>query len=100
MIRKMLELRMGKMSNQQFQTVMENATDDIKFNRIKFKKTTYLENVLEIAEQCIKIDRRIKKGDSESHQTQPHYIRDGHKKATKFKENILSSESLENTQAI
>lgn len=100
MLRKMLEAKVGIMSDEQFRRVMENTTDDIKFNRISFKKMTYLEDVLEIAERCFIVDQKIEKGSSESHPTQPHYIRDKWGNATKIRQIIIASESYENIQAI
>lgn len=100
MLRKMLESRVGKMSDKQFIRVMQNTTDDIKFNRIRFKKMTYLEDVLEIAEQCFIVDQRIEKGSSKSHPTQPHYIKDKWGNAIKIKEIILADKGFENTRAI
>lgn len=98
MLRKVLESKVGKMSDEQFATVMRNTADDIKFNRIRFKKMTYLENVIEIAEQCFKVDQRIKKGSpSKSHPTQSHYIRDIRENATRI---ISADDSFKNIRAI
>lgn len=51
MLRKLLERRVGKLSNSEFATICGIVTDDLKFNRISFKKCTSLNYVLDIAER-------------------------------------------------
>lgn len=101
MLRKMIESRVGEMNDNQFTQVLEGTTDYIKINRARFKKMTYLEDVLTIAGQLFLSDQDIKKGSPQrSHPTQPHYIKDVRGKATRIKENILADKSFENTRAI
>ena len=50
MLKKLLEGRVGHLSNSEFSIICEIVTDDIKFNRISFKKRTSLDHVLDIAE--------------------------------------------------
>lgn len=49
MLRQSLEKRGIYLTDEEFAIVMEITTDDIKFNRISFKKRTSLDNVLDIA---------------------------------------------------
>jgi len=49
MVRKILERSVGVLTDSQFAIVCEIATDDIKFNRINFKKYSNLDYVMEIA---------------------------------------------------
>jgi len=49
MIRKLLEQKVGKLSNAELAVIMEITTDDIKFNRVGFRKCTSLDYVLDIA---------------------------------------------------
>lgn len=49
MLKKLLEERGINLTKAEFGVVMEIATDDIKFNRISFKKRTSLDYVLDIA---------------------------------------------------
>jgi len=49
MIRQALEAKGIQLSNSEFAVVMQITTDDIKFNRIGFKKRTSIEYVLDIA---------------------------------------------------
>lgn len=49
MLKKLLEGRVGHLSNSEFSIICEIVTDDIKFNRISFKKRTSLDHVLDIA---------------------------------------------------
>lgn len=58
MLRTMLERRVGHLSNAEFEIIMEIVTDDIKFNRVSFKKRTSLEYVLDIAERSTSIFKR------------------------------------------
>lgn len=51
MLRKLLERRVGQLSNSEFAAICEIVTDDLKFNRIGFKKCTSLSYVLYIAER-------------------------------------------------
>ncbi|MBU3145754.1 hypothetical protein [Clostridium sp. CF012] len=52
MLRKALENRVGHLSNAEFAIVCNIATDDLKFNRINFKKSTSINYVLDIAVRC------------------------------------------------
>lgn len=48
--KKLLEQKIGQaITDEEFAIIMEIATDDIKFNRIHFKKYTSLNYVLDIA---------------------------------------------------
>lgn len=50
MSKKLLEQMLGRLiTNEEFEIIMGIATDDIKFNRIGFKKYTNLGYVLDIA---------------------------------------------------
>ena len=52
MIRKLLEGRVGPLSNTEFEIIAEMATSDLKFNRVSFKKCTGPSYVVEIAVSC------------------------------------------------
>lgn len=53
MFKKLLEKRVGQtISDSDFKEVLNMATDDIKFNRIGFRKHTNLREALVIAEYC------------------------------------------------
>lgn len=58
MIRKLLEKRGIFLTNEEFAIVMEITTDDIKFNRIGFKKCTGLNYILDIAERSASVFKR------------------------------------------
>lgn len=58
MLRAMLEKKVGHLSNAEFEIIMEIATDDIKFNRVSFKKLTKLDYVLDIAIKSTYIFRK------------------------------------------
>lgn len=49
MLKTKLETLVGPISEAEFAVICEIVTDDIKFNRISFKKCTYLSDVLDIA---------------------------------------------------
>ena len=49
MLRKALENRVGACTNAEFEVICEIITDDLMFNRVKFKKLTNLNYVLNIA---------------------------------------------------
>ena len=53
-----LEGRVGKLSDAEFETVMEMTTDDLKFNRVSFGKSTNLNYVLDIAVRSAEIFKR------------------------------------------
>lgn len=59
LIRKMLETAGFSFTDNDFKKVMKNATDDIKFNRIKFRKKTSINGVLVIAERCSELSERV-----------------------------------------
>lgn len=54
MLRKILELDLGPMTDPEFREVLELATTDIKVNRVDFGKRTSLHEVVEIAKICFK----------------------------------------------
>lgn len=54
----MLERRIGHLSNAEFAIIAEIVTDDIKFNRVGFKKCTSLDYVLDIAIKSASIFKR------------------------------------------
>lgn len=58
MIKKMLERRIGHLSNAEFATVMQMTDEDIKFNRVSFGKCTSLNYVLNIAERSANVLKR------------------------------------------
>ncbi|GCD13171.1 hypothetical protein [Clostridium tagluense] len=59
MSKKLLEQRLGQtITDAEFKIIMEIATDDIKFNRIGFKKYTSLNYVLDIAAKSASIFKR------------------------------------------
>ena len=49
MFRQALENRVGPLTNVEFEIICEIVEDDLKFNRIRFKKLTNLNYVLGIA---------------------------------------------------
>ncbi|AUM89196.1 hypothetical protein RSJ21_09195 [Clostridium botulinum] len=58
MFKKILEERGINLTKAEFGIVMEIVTDDIKFNRINFKKCTNLDYVLDIAIRSASIFKR------------------------------------------
>jgi hypothetical protein len=60
-IRKILENRVGLLSNAEFEIIAGIVTDDLMFNRVKFKKLTNLNYVIDIAVRCSEVFRRCKK---------------------------------------
>lgn len=58
MLRKLLEKRGIYLTNEEFEIVMQITEDDIKFNRISFKKCTSLNYILDIAERSVAVFRR------------------------------------------
>lgn len=58
MFKEVLEKRGVHLSNSEFAKVMDMATNDIKFNRISFKKCTSLEYVLEIVIRSASVFKR------------------------------------------
>jgi len=60
MLRKILELDLGTMTDSQFREVIELATSDIKANRVDFGKNTNLSEVVEIAKLCFRAHQRVK----------------------------------------
>lgn len=52
MLRKIIESKLGPMTNAQFAQVMDLATTDIKINRIDFGRKTGLLDAVEIADRC------------------------------------------------
>ena len=60
MLRKILELDLGPMTESEFREVLDLATSDIKINRIDFRKRTSLSEVVEITELCFRVHQRGK----------------------------------------
>jgi len=59
MSKKLLEQIVGQLiTDEEFAIIMEITTDDIKFNRIHFKKYTSLDYVLNIAAKSTEIFKR------------------------------------------
>ncbi|GAA0082455.1 MULTISPECIES: hypothetical protein [Clostridium] len=58
MLRKLLKERGINLTKEEFAIVAEITTDDIKFNRISFKKRTSLDYVLDIAIRSASIFKR------------------------------------------
>ncbi|MBU3146606.1 hypothetical protein [Clostridium sp. CF012] len=59
MSKKLIEQMIGQpITDSEFKIIMEIATDDIKFNRINFKKYTNLNYVLDIAAKGAEIFKR------------------------------------------
>ncbi len=59
MIKEMLEQKLGQpITAAEFAVVMEITTDDIKFNRMNFKKKTNLNELLDIAERSSIVFKR------------------------------------------
>jgi len=58
MLRKILELDLGPMTDSDFREVLDLATSDIKTNRVDFGKGTSLCEVVEIAESCFRALQR------------------------------------------
>jgi len=58
MLRKILELDLGPMTDSEFCEVLDLATSDIKTNRVDFVKRTSLPKVVEIAELCFRARQR------------------------------------------
>ncbi|MGO5075218.1 hypothetical protein ACTQ4K_14980 [Clostridium sporogenes] len=58
MLKKLLEERGINLTKEEFAIVAEITTDDIKFNRINFKKCTSLDYVLDIAVRSASIFKR------------------------------------------
>ncbi|MDA8227172.1 MAG: hypothetical protein M0T74_05605 [Desulfitobacterium hafniense] len=58
MLRKILALDLGPMTDFEFREVLDLATSDIKTNRVDFGKRTSLSEVIEIAELCFRAQQR------------------------------------------
>ncbi|MBZ9633159.1 hypothetical protein [Clostridium sp. FP1] len=58
MFRKALENRVGHLSNTEFAIICGIVTDDLKFNRVSFKKCTSLNYVIDIAVRCVEVFRK------------------------------------------
>ena len=58
MVRKKLEAIVGHLSNEEFAIVCEIATDDLKFNRVRFGKCTSLGYVISIAARCAEVFKK------------------------------------------
>ncbi len=59
MLKKLIESKVGPLSNRQFKTLSIMLDEDIKFNRITFKKMTRLHELLSIAEISANLIKRI-----------------------------------------
>lgn len=57
MFRNLLEKKTGHLSNAEFAIICEIVNDDLKFNRISFRKYTSLNYVLDIAIRCSQVFR-------------------------------------------
>ena len=55
MLRQVLELKLGTLTNDQFSELMDLTTTDIRVNGIGFGKMTNLGNVLQVAEISFKV---------------------------------------------
>lgn len=55
MIRQILETNGYKMTDDEFIETMKITTDDIKFNRLGFKKRTSICNIISISKLCYKV---------------------------------------------
>lgn len=60
MLRKILELDLGPMTNSEFHEVLDLSTSDIKTNRVDFGKRTSFLKVVEIAKLCFRAHQRGK----------------------------------------
>jgi hypothetical protein len=60
MLRKILEVDLGPMTDFEFREVLDLATSDIKTNRVDFGKRTSLPQVVEIAGICFRVHQRGK----------------------------------------
>jgi len=60
MLRKILEVDLGPMTDFEFREVLDLATSDIKTNRVDFGKRTSLLEVVEIAGICFRVHQRGK----------------------------------------
>ncbi|KEI01587.1 hypothetical protein [Clostridium botulinum] len=61
MLKAILERRFNRhLTKEEFEVIAEMVTDDIKFNRINFKKCTSLHEVLNIAEISLFILKKYK----------------------------------------
>ncbi|HZK53236.1 MAG TPA: hypothetical protein VFC84_03410 [Desulfosporosinus sp.] len=60
MLRKILELDLGPMTDSEFREVLDLAASDIKANRVDFCKKTNLSEVVEIAKLCFRAHLRGK----------------------------------------
>lgn len=58
MVRKALENRVGVLTNEEFAIVCEITSDDLKFNRVSFKKCTSLNYVLDIAVRAAEVFKK------------------------------------------
>jgi len=57
MLRKKLESSVGHLSNSEFAIICEITSDDLKANRVNFRKCTSLNYVLDIAVRATEIFR-------------------------------------------
>ena len=58
MLRKIVEKKVGHLSNIEFAIICGIVTDDLMFNRVNFKKYTTLNYVIEIATRCVEVFRK------------------------------------------
>lgn len=58
MFRKLLEMRVGPMTDAEFRQVLDLTGVDIKVNRISFDRKTSLTEAVQIAEICFSVIKR------------------------------------------
>lgn len=58
MLRKLLESKVGHLSNSEFSIICGIVTDDLMFNRVNFKKCTSLTYVIDISVRCAQVVRK------------------------------------------
>ena len=58
MLREKLENEVGTLTNSEFKIICEIATDDLKFNRVSFKKYSNLNYVIDIAIRSVNIFKK------------------------------------------
>ena len=61
MLRKLLENRIGPINDTEFAIICEIVENDLKFNRVRFKKLTNLNYVMAIAVRSAIVFRKAKK---------------------------------------
>ena len=64
MFRKILESKVGPISDLDFRETLNLATDDIRINRVSFNQRTTLFILVDISVSCFNLVQRIKKAAS------------------------------------